>query len=121
MRVGSATHIIHDTAQIDDDVIVNADVNPAAGIIFSKLASGAIDAHLIPDTNVTWNLGSGTHGFLNGYVSKMDVQYFYNSLSPNTTTAQHIGDPTHIWDVIYVQDIQGAAEKQIRRAGLFGG
>jgi len=113
MRVGSASYIVHSSAQIDAGSIIDSDVNAAAAIDYSKLNSAAINANLIPDVNVTRNIGSGVKNFLNGYISKADIGYFYNSVSPDADGTQHIGEVAKNWADVYVNEIKGAAAGQI--------
>lgn len=108
---------ISNTAQIGDDVIVNADVNPAAGIEFSKLDYAAFDVDLTPDVNVTRSIGTGAKALLNLYTNRVSIQSFLNSPAPLNDDAQDLGDTTHNFRTVYTNAIEGGA-KALIMAGL---
>jgi len=130
MRAGVASVHISSTSQLStgvvesDDVldgsVVNADINAAAGIKFSKLDSAAIDAALLPDGNSTRDLGSNVKFWRYLYTNYLYCTRMFDNPVPNADNAQSFGSAAYTWQVIYTNDIQGAARGLIMTFGLLG-
>lgn len=69
MRTIGSRAVISDAGQLAAGVIVNAAVNAAAAIEFSKLDSANVDADLAPDVASTRTLGTAAKPFATIYAA----------------------------------------------------
>jgi len=127
MRAGVASIHISSTSQLStgvvesDDVLdgtlVDADINAAAGIKFSKLDGAAIDSALIPDGHATRNLGDGGKYWAVAWIYQLLITYFASDCIPSGDNTWDLGSAALPWKAVYVNDIQGSARGMIMSFG----
>lgn len=120
MRIGSATYIVSSSAQIDPGAIVDSDINAAAAIASTKLNMSAMTQDLLLSVTKSNDLGSVAKQWNNLYTYILNTTYVKDGLTPWADGTQPIGDITHTWADIFVNEIKGNAAGQIMVNGLLG-